>query len=75
MSSGRLSIVASGERSQLRNREAARARLVALLSEALLPPGPVRRATRPTRGSQVRRLESKKRRGETKAARRRLPPP
>lgn len=72
---GRLSIIASGERSQLRNREAARARLVALLAEALLPPGPVRKATRPTRGSQVRRLESKKRHGETKAARRRLPPP
>ncbi|WP_235780519.1 alternative ribosome rescue aminoacyl-tRNA hydrolase ArfB [Sinomonas notoginsengisoli] len=72
---GRLSIVASGERSQLRNREAARERLVDLLAEALLPPGPNRRATRPTRGSQARRLESKKRRGEIKSARRRIPPP
>lgn len=72
---GRLSIVASGERSQLLNREAARARLRDLLAEALTPPGPARRATRPTRGSQVRRLESKKRRGEIKSARRRLPPP
>ena len=71
---GRLSLVASGERSQLRNREAARARLLDLLAEAILPPGPTRRATRPTRGSQMRRLESKKRRGEIKSARRRLPP-
>lgn len=72
---GRLSVVASGERSQLRNREAARERLVTLLSDAVLPPGPVRRATRPTRGSQLRRLESKKRRADIKSARRRLPPP
>lgn len=72
---GRLSVVASGERSQLRNRESARDRLVELLSEAILPPGPTRRATRPTRGSQIRRLESKKRRADIKSSRRRLPPP
>ncbi|GHG51405.1 aminoacyl-tRNA hydrolase [Sinomonas cellulolyticus] len=72
---GRVSIVASGERSQLRNREDARERLVGLLSEAILPPGPARRPTRPTRGSQLRRLESKKRRADIKSARRRLPPP
>ena len=68
---GRLSLVASGERSQLRNREAARERLVVLLSEALRPPAPARRPTRPTRGSQARRLEEKGRRSEIKSSRRR----
>ena len=70
---GRLSLVASGERSQLRNREAARERLVVLLSEALMPPGPTRRPTRPTHGSQARRLETKKRRSELKSSRRTPP--
>ncbi len=67
---GRLRIVASGERSQLRNREAARDRLVDLLDEALAPPGPPRRPTRPTRGSQSRRLDAKRRRSEIKSGRR-----
>jgi ribosome-associated protein len=71
---GRLSLVASGERSQLRNRESARERFVAVLSEALKPPAPLRRPTRPTRGSQARRLEAKKRRSEIKSSRR-MPPP
>ena len=70
---GRLSLVASGERSQLRNRESVRERLVTLLSEALMPPGPTRRPTRPTRGSQARRLEDKKRRSDIKSGRR-MPP-
>ena len=70
---GRLSLVASGERSQLRNRESVRERLVTLLSEALMPPSPTRRPTRPTRGSQARRLEDKKRRSEIKSGRR-MPP-
>ena len=71
---GRLSIVASERRSQLRNRATARDRLVALLREALAPPPPPRRATRPTRGSQHRRLEAKKRRAQIKAGRGQLPP-
>jgi ribosome-associated protein len=71
---GRVSLVASGERSQLRNREAARERLVLLLSEALALPAPVRRPTRATRGSQARRLEAKKRRGVIKSGRRTPPP-
>lgn len=66
---GRLSIVASERRSQLRNRAAARERLVALIRGGLAPPSPPRRATRPTRGSQRRRLEAKHRRGETKSRR------
>jgi ribosome-associated protein len=68
---GVLTVAASEYRSQHRNREAARARLAALLTEASAPPPPRRRATRPTRGSQERRLAGKQRRGRTKALRRR----
>nr|WP_035758433.1 alternative ribosome rescue aminoacyl-tRNA hydrolase ArfB [Granulicoccus phenolivorans] len=66
----RISIVASEYRSQFRNRAAARERLADLLRRALAPPPPTRRATKRTRGSQVRRLETKRRRGEIKAGRR-----
>jgi len=68
---GVLTIAASEYRSQLRNRQAARARLADVLTDASTPPPPRRRATRPTRGSQERRLAGKKRRGETKSLRRR----
>ncbi len=67
---GVLTIAASQYRSQLRNREAARLRLAALVREAVAPPPPQRRATRPTKGSQRRRLEEKRRRSETKRLRR-----
>jgi ribosome-associated protein len=67
---GRLTIAASEYRSQHRNREAARARLVDLLTEAGAPPPPKRRATRPTRGSTERRLSAKARRARTKSLRR-----
>ena len=62
--------MASEHRSQLRNRDAAALRLAALLREALLPPGRARRPTRPTRGSQQRRLDAKTRRSQTKRLRR-----
>lgn len=68
-----LTITAAEQRSQLRNRTAARQRLAALLREAVAPPVP-RRATRPTRGSRRRRLDGKRRRGEIKRARRRPGP-
>jgi ribosome-associated protein len=67
---GEVRITASEYRSQHRNRQAARARLVDLLVEASAPPPPRRRPTRPTRGSQERRLAGKKRRSETKSLRR-----
>lgn len=70
---GRVTIAASEYRSQHRNREAARTRLVDLLTEASAPPAPQRRATRPTRGSKERRLSAKSRRSQTKALRRRPP--
>jgi ribosome-associated protein len=67
---GVLTITASEHRSQLRNRDAAALRLALLLRDALAPPGRARRPTRPTRGSQQRRLDSKTRRGQTKRLRR-----
>lgn len=64
-----LTVDASEHRAQRRNRSAARERMGALLREALAPPPPSRRATKPTRGSQRRRLAAKSRRGEVKRAR------
>jgi ribosome-associated protein len=69
---GAIVIVASEHRSQLRNREAARRRLVELLREALAPPPPARRATRPSRGAREARLSDKRRRGEIKRRRQAL---
>lgn len=65
-------VVASEHRSQHRNRVAARERLAELLRSAVAPPPPPRRPTRPTRGSQRRRLEAKKQRGTTKSLRGRV---
>ena len=65
-------VVASDERSQARNRELALRRLAARIAEALRVEAP-RRPTRPTKASMQRRLEDKRRRAGTKAARR--PPP
>lgn len=68
-----LTITASEHRSQHRNRVAARQRLAAVLREALAPPVR-RRPTRPTRGSQRRRLEGKRLRSQVKRNRMRPPP-
>jgi ribosome-associated protein len=62
-------VVADDERSQLRNRAIAEERLAAKLRDALHVPRR-RRATKPTRGAQRRRVEAKKQRGETKRYRR-----
>ncbi|WP_347352805.1 alternative ribosome rescue aminoacyl-tRNA hydrolase ArfB [Intrasporangium sp.] len=66
---GRLTVVASEHRTQLANRKAARTRLARLLRDASAPPPPKRRATRPTRASQERRLRTKKARAEVKRGR------
>ena len=55
-------------RLQSQNREAARARLVALIRQALVKPR-VRRATKPKAGARERRLTVKKLRGQIKATR------
>lgn len=67
---GVLTISASEHRAQLRNREAAEARLRALLADAIAPPPPPRRPTKPSRGAKERRLAEKKRRGQVKRMRR-----
>ncbi len=66
---GVLTVAASEHRQQLRNRQAARERLAAVLRAALAPPPAARRRTKPTRGSQERRIAAKKRRGELKRRR------
>lgn len=65
---GVLLIDAREHRTQSQNREAARARLVALLQQAARRPRP-RRPTKPTAGSKERRLGEKRRRSETKGQR------
>ena len=67
---GVLTVTAAEERSQLRNREAARERLAALLAKAVAPPPPRRRPTRPTKAAVERRLADKRRRARTKKLRR-----
>ena len=67
---GVLTVTSSEHRSQLRNREAAAARLVEILAEATAAPPRPRRATRPTRGSVERRLGAKQRRSDVKRGRR-----
>lgn len=72
---GPVSITASEHRSQLRNRNAARERLVAILRAAVAPPPPPRRPTKPSKASQRRRVEAKKQRGRTKELRGRVVDP
>lgn len=67
---GVLTIAAAEHRSQLRNRQAARMRLVAMLRETLAPDPPPRRPTRPSRSARERRLADKRRRTLTKRLRR-----
>jgi ribosome-associated protein len=66
---GVVTVTASEHRAQLDNRRAARDRLAEVLRRASAPPPRRRRPTRPTRGSQERRLAEKKRRGQTKRGR------
>jgi ribosome-associated protein len=65
---GVLVITAQRHRTQDRNRNDALERLIALIRAAAVRPMP-RRATRPTLGSKIRRLEGKKRRAGVKALR------
>ncbi len=65
---GVIVITAQAHRSQERNREDAIARLVELIRQAAHKPKP-RRATKPTKGSQQRRMDSKAKRGNVKAGR------
>jgi ribosome-associated protein len=65
---GEVVIKAQGHRSLVRNREEALDRLHELIAQAAHVPK-ARRATRPTRASQQRRVQAKVQRGQTKALR------
>lgn len=65
---GLIIITANRFRSQLRNREDALERLVDLIQQAAIPPK-MRRATRPSRSSVTKRVETKKKRGVRKKQR------
>ena len=64
-----ITVTATERRSQSQNKAVAIERLIERLKAANHRPK-ARRATKPTRGSQRRRLDAKRRRGETKAGRR-----
>ena len=69
MTAGGVLLLDSREhRTQSQNRDAARARLVALVQHAAVRPKR-RRATRPKAGAREKRLTAKKRRGEVKKLR------
>ena len=70
LTGGVLTIAASEQRSQLANRQAARARLVALLKDAIAPPQRPRVPTRPGRAANERRLQAKRNRSAVKRTRR-----
>ena len=69
---GVITVTASEQRSQLRNRQAAASRLATLLTAATAPPPAARRPTRPSRAARQRRLAEKRRRSELKRSRRSL---
>jgi ribosome-associated protein len=71
---GVLIVVAAEYRSQWRNRQAARARMSALLAEGLRPAPAPRRPTRPSRAARENRLAGKKRRSQIKQGRGRVNP-
>ena len=65
---GVLLIDSREHRTQAQNRDAARARLLALLQHAARRPK-TRRATKPKKAAKKKRLDTKKRRGEVKSLR------
>ncbi|MGN6723204.1 MAG: alternative ribosome rescue aminoacyl-tRNA hydrolase ArfB [Marmoricola sp.] len=69
---GPVRIVVTDHRSQHRNRMTARDRLADVIRERLAPPPPPRVPTKPSKSSQRRRVDSKRRRGDLKAGRRRV---
>jgi ribosome-associated protein len=65
---GDLQLTCAANRSRTRNIDEARRRLADAIRAVLVPPRP-RRPTKPSRGAKRRRLNAKKRRGETKQGR------
>jgi len=71
-SAGRLRLVSSSSRSQLRNREEVTERLCDVVARALAVPKP-RKRTKPSRAARAARLENKRRRSAVKRERRQRP--
>ena len=70
LTAGVITVTASESGSQLRNREAAAARLSELLTAATAPPRPARRPTTPGPAARERRLAEKRRTAQIKRLRR-----
>ena len=66
IANGCISIKVQEKRTQLKNRQLATQKLISLLKEIILSEVKVRKVTTPTKSSQKRRVESKKKRGELK---------
>ena len=66
LSNGCICIAVQDKRTQYQNRQLALTRLTSTLRDLLKPPPKTRRETIPTRSSQRRRIESKKKRGKLK---------
>mgnify|MGYP001318303048 CR=1 FL=1 len=63
---GCICIAVQEKRTQYQNRQLALTKLASILKNSLKPPAKTRIGTRPTKASQKRRVESKKKRGEVK---------
>jgi len=70
LAGGVLTVASAEQRSQLMNRQAARARLAAALRDAVAPPPRPRIPTRPGRAANERRLQAKRNRAGLKRTRR-----
>ncbi len=69
---GEIMIQATRFRTQERNRQDARERLIALIAEAAKPPPPKRKPTRPSMNARRKRMDSKTKRGNVKQLRGRV---
>ena len=64
-----ITVITQEQRTQYKNRKLALMRLGILLKKALEPPPKARKATKPTKSSQRRRVNSKKKHGKKKLSR------
>ncbi len=72
LAKGCIRIAIQDKRAQYQNREIAILRLGELIKENIISPRKARKRTKPTKASQSRRLDSKKKRGQVKQSRQKL---